>query len=83
VSPRQPVVSGKTLAKFLATQGFRTLRQKGSHLQLVKDSPAGRFTITVPLHREVARGTLNDILNSISLVCQIPKNQLLNDLARF
>lgn len=57
-----PVISGGELVKFLAKQGFEVQRQKGSHV-IVKHSD-GRQT-TVPLHRELDRGTLKSILNQV------------------
>jgi len=38
---------------------------------------AGEHNITVPLHKEIAKGTLNDILNKISVWNGIPKRRLI------
>lgn len=58
-----PVVSGRELAKALAKVGFVLDRQKGSHMVLRQSvSPFRR--ITVPDHKEVAKGTLRSILRS-------------------
>ncbi|MEM3666859.1 MAG: type II toxin-antitoxin system HicA family toxin [Candidatus Bathyarchaeia archaeon] len=56
---RLPVVSGKELIKYLTKKGFVVSRQKGSHVVL--KSQDGR-RITVPLHEELDRGTLLEIL---------------------
>ena len=54
-----PVVSGYELIKILSKHfSFRTLRQKGSHITLTNDI----VFITVPLHDELDKGTLNAIL---------------------
>ena len=57
--PKLPRISGveviKILTKFF---GFRTLRQRGSHVTLTNDS----VFLTVPLHKELDRGTLLSIL---------------------
>ena len=58
-----PVISGITLIKFLSKRGFKTQRQRGSHV-IMKHSD-GRRT-TVPLHSELDRGTLRAILNQIN-----------------
>jgi predicted RNA binding protein YcfA (HicA-like mRNA interferase family) len=50
--------------KALEKAGFRQRSQKGSHVKLRNDS--GR-TIIVPLHRELARGTLASILRQADL----------------
>ncbi|MEM2506189.1 MAG: type II toxin-antitoxin system HicA family toxin [Nitrososphaerota archaeon] len=56
---RLPVVSGKELIKYLTKKGFMVSRQKGSHVVL--KSQNGR-RVTVPLHEELDRGTLLEIL---------------------
>ena len=83
MSPRPPVVSGKQLVKFLSDLGYEVERQRGSHIRLRRKTSSGHHSITVPAHYEIARGTLNDILNSVSLNCQIPKEQLMRDLAQY
>jgi len=42
--------------------GFKQLRQKGSHVILKKQTPDGEVGCVVPLHRELAIGTLHGIL---------------------
>lgn len=56
-----PVISGSQCAQALATFGYQATRQRGSHLRLVAP---GRAPITVPLHRELDRGTLRAILRT-------------------
>lgn len=56
--PRLPVLSGRELIAFLERQGFESVRQKGSHVSLRK----GDFKTVVPLHSELAKGTLLSIL---------------------
>ena len=80
--PGLPVVSGKALIKFLVGHGYRIVRQRGSHVQLVSSTPAGDHTITVPRHGEIAKGTLNDILTRVSLWKGIPKEELIRQLSR-
>ncbi|MFQ6135126.1 MAG: type II toxin-antitoxin system HicA family toxin [Nitrososphaerales archaeon] len=53
-----PVVSGRKVVKALSKVGFEVLYQKGSHVNMKKDD---RF-VTVPLHRELDRGTLTAII---------------------
>ena len=75
--PGLPVVSGKALVKFLGGLGYQVVRRRGSHVQLMCITPAGNHTITVPLHNEIAKGTLNDILSKVSLWKGIPKDELI------
>lgn len=42
-----------------------------------KVTSVGTHSITVPEHREIATGTLNDILNQVALWNNISKEQLL------
>ena len=79
--PGLPVVSGTDLIKFLTGQGYRIVRQRGSHVRLVCSTPTGDHAITIPLHGEIARGTLNDILTRVSLWKGIPKEELIRLLS--
>jgi predicted RNA binding protein YcfA (HicA-like mRNA interferase family) len=65
VSPRLPVVSGQQLIKALARSGWEVARQHGSHVRL--HHPDRRIFLTVPLHRELKRGTLSGILADAGL----------------
>lgn len=60
--------------------GYEAIRQRGSHVGLRKETPAGDHNITVPDHDEIAKGTLNDILSRISVWNSIPKEDLLRML---
>ena len=80
--PRLPVVSGKDRIKMKTKLGYDALRQRGSHVRLRKSTPAGEHNITVPYHRKIAKGTLNDILSRISLWNSIPKEELIRMLKR-
>ncbi|MBI2861301.1 MAG: type II toxin-antitoxin system HicA family toxin [Chloroflexi bacterium] len=42
--------------------GFVQVRQRGSHVILKKQTPQGDVGCVVPLHRELAIGTLRGIL---------------------
>jgi len=58
---RLPVVSGRELIAALAKIGYEVDRQKGSHVVL-RQAIAPYRRITVPDHKEVAKGTLRAIL---------------------
>ncbi len=72
-----PVVSGKKLIKALQKIGYNVIRQKGSHIQVRLESDQGVHTITVPLHDEIASGTLNDIIGKVSLWTGINKRAII------
>lgn len=52
--PQLPILSGREVVKVFANDGWRMVRQSGSHVILVKDGHLS--TLSVPDHREVARG---------------------------
>ena len=64
---RLPDLSGAELVKALQKLGFVILRQKGSHVSMEKVDSAGQWRTIVPMHREIARGTLHDILKQTGL----------------
>jgi len=67
-----PNLSGERLIQVLQKNGFRVIRQKGSHVSLEK----GLYKTVVPLHRELAKGTLFAILKQ----CGLTKEALDRDL---
>lgn len=59
-----PIISGEHLIRALKHAGFSVVRQKGSHVSFNRKNVEGReYRTVVPLHKELARGTLSDILN--------------------
>ena len=57
-----PKLSGHETIKALSKLGFVKKRQKGSHVILVKKTKEGKIGSVVPLHKELAIGTLKGIL---------------------
>ncbi len=63
--PALPVLSGREVVAALSRDGWHLARQRGSHMVLVKE---GRIaTLSVPDHREVARGTLRSLIRHSGL----------------
>lgn len=62
---RLPVVSGAQLVRALEKAGWEVARQRGSHVRLRHSH--GRTQLTVPLHKELKRGTLSGILADAGL----------------
>lgn len=77
---KRPVVSGKKLLKVLVRLGYEIIRQRGSHVRLRKLTAAGDHNITVPLHDELAKGTLNDILSQVSIWNGISEDALIETI---
>ena len=60
--PKLRRVSGKEAVRALERLGFERVRQRGSHVVLKKQTPEGAVGCVVPLHRELAIGTIKGIL---------------------
>lgn len=64
-----PVVSGKDAVKALSKIGYDIDHQRGSHIVLrQKTSPYRR--ITIPNHKEIAKGTLRAIIRETGLTVE-------------
>jgi predicted RNA binding protein YcfA (HicA-like mRNA interferase family) len=55
-------VSGREAIRALEKLGFEQVRQRGSHVILKRQTPNGDVGCVVPVHRELAIGTLRGIL---------------------
>ncbi|MEW6652177.1 MAG: type II toxin-antitoxin system HicA family toxin [Bacteroidota bacterium] len=55
-----PLLSGREVVKIFERLGWEVARQRGSHIILVKEGHIA--TLSVPDHREVARGTLRSLI---------------------
>jgi len=64
--PRLPIVSGRELCRALAKVGYRIDHQTGSHIILRHEEPPYR-RLTIPDHKEVARGTLRGFIQQAGL----------------
>jgi predicted RNA binding protein YcfA (HicA-like mRNA interferase family) len=64
-----PVLSGKALCKILTRLGYEADHQTGSHLILRnRNTPYRR--LTVPNHKEIAKGTLRSIIRESGLTVE-------------
>jgi predicted RNA binding protein YcfA (HicA-like mRNA interferase family) len=60
-----PALNGREVVKIFEADGWRIARQRGSHIILVKDKHIA--TLSVPEHREVAKGTLRSLIRASGL----------------
>jgi predicted RNA binding protein YcfA (HicA-like mRNA interferase family) len=60
-----PVVSGADCIKALTKIGFDVVRQRGSHITLVRQDPSTQ--LTVPNHKTIAKGTLRSLIRDAGL----------------
>jgi len=65
--PKLQRVSGEVAIRTLEKLGFRKSRQRGSHVILKKQTSDGEIGCVVPLHKELAVGTLRGILKQARL----------------
>lgn len=63
--PNQPRLSGRVAVKAFGRDGWALVRQKGSHIILVKEGSWA--TLSVPDHREIAPGTLRSLIRASGL----------------
>ena len=66
--PALPVISGREVRRSLEQLGWQFARQRGSHMILIK--PGHPASLSVPDHREVARGTLRSLIRSAGLTVE-------------
>jgi len=64
---RFPVLSGREVIKALSRIGYYVRDQKGSHVHLRHPE---RPPLTIPMHQEVARGTLRAIIRDAGLTME-------------
>ena len=62
MTEKLPLLSGRKIAQAFVRLGWEVARQRGSHIILVK--PGHIASLSVPDHKEVARGTLRALLRS-------------------
>jgi predicted RNA binding protein YcfA (HicA-like mRNA interferase family) len=64
-----PTISGKELCKILKKIGYSIDHQTGSHIILRNENPPHR-RLTVPNHKEIAKGTLRAILRQAGITVE-------------
>ena len=66
--PSLPVLSGRQIAKVFESFGWEATRRRGSHIILVKENH--NATLSVPDHKEVAKGTLRSLIRSAGITAE-------------
>ncbi|MGH7234670.1 MAG: type II toxin-antitoxin system HicA family toxin [Candidatus Saccharimonadales bacterium] len=59
--PKPKRLSGRDIIKILDKYGFAKVSQQGSHVKLRRVMNEENQTLTIPLHKELDRGTANAI----------------------
>jgi len=65
--PKLKRISGEETIKRLEKLGFHRVRQRGSHVVMKKQTQDEEIGCVVPLHKELAVGTLHGILKQAKL----------------
>ena len=65
--PKLRRISGEETIRRLEKLGFQQIHQRGSHIVLKKQTPDGDIGCVVPLHKELAIGTLHGILKQAKI----------------
>ena len=60
-----PNLSGKEVVRIFEKLGWEFSRQSGSHIVLTKDGEIA--SLSVPNHKEVAKGTLRSLIRAANL----------------
>ncbi len=63
--PSLPILSGRETVRAFEQLGWQVARQRGSHIIMVRDGSIA--SLSIPDHREVARGTLRSLIRSAGL----------------
>ena len=66
--PVLPVLSGREVVQVFEKLGWSVARQRGSHIILSK--PDHIATLSVPDHKEVAKGTLRSLIRAAGLTAE-------------
>jgi len=61
-------MSGREVVRIFETFGWQNVGQRASHIILVKEG--ARATLSVPDHKEVARGTLRSLIRAAGLTVE-------------
>ncbi|MBS4016130.1 MAG: type II toxin-antitoxin system HicA family toxin [Candidatus Latescibacteria bacterium] len=79
-SLKLPQVSGRRLFRLFTRLGYKTIQQRGSHIQMKKRTRLGTHRITVVVHQTLAKGTLHDVLSRVGKNNNLSRAELLKML---
>jgi predicted RNA binding protein YcfA (HicA-like mRNA interferase family) len=63
-----PRISGREVVKVFESLGWSQARQSGSHIILVREGHSA--TLSVPDHKEAAKGTLRSLIRSAGITVE-------------
>jgi len=62
-----PQIAGRTIVAAFEKQGYRAVRQRGSHIRLLPPDGVNRKPLTIPDHHVVGKGLLRKIIRDAGL----------------
>jgi predicted RNA binding protein YcfA (HicA-like mRNA interferase family) len=69
-----PVISGRKVVRAFEKLGWQVVRQRGSHIIMVKEGEIA--TLSIPDHKEVAKGTLRSLIRTAGITVDEFSGQL-------
>ena len=63
--PGLPALSGRKAIRVFEKLGWRIVRQRGSHIIMVKEGEI--TTLSIPDHKEIAKGTLRSLIRAAGI----------------
>ena len=63
--PSLPILSGREAVRVFEKLGWQVVRQRGSHIIMIQEGQT--VTLSIPDHREIAKGTLRALIRSAGL----------------
>ncbi len=63
--PRLPILRGRDVMRVFRRLGWQVVRQSSSHIIMVREDSSA--TLSIPDHKEVAKGTLRSLIRAANL----------------
>lgn len=73
-------IGGSELARLLKRYKYKISRQEGSHIRLTSVFKGHEHHITIPKHKPLKVGTLNNILNDVAIYLETDRKNLIIEL---
>jgi predicted RNA binding protein YcfA (HicA-like mRNA interferase family) len=67
---RLPTISGREIVKVLSKIDFVIVGRKGSHVRMKRQRGREVLIVIVPIHRELAQGTLRSVLRQANMTAE-------------
>jgi len=73
-------ISSDNIIQLLKKYDYKVTHQTGGHIRLTSNVKGTEHNITIPKHKELKIGTINNILNDISKYLEIDKESFIQSL---